>query len=68
MSSYRARFSPTTGATSTGMPPIELWGVAQTDRRAAKARSAKARARRRAKREAKGRGMTLKAYLREKKP
>jgi hypothetical protein len=47
----------------TGLPPVELWGVA-SGRPRQRARGEAARARRRAKRAAKKRGVTLKSYLR----
>jgi hypothetical protein len=64
VNSYRTRFSPLGGAVSAGMPPNELWGVSERDRRVPRQRGSAARARRRAKALARSRGVTLKAYLR----
>ena len=55
-----------------GLPPEELWGVAQRDlcppKHGTVRRGEKARARRRAKRAAASRRQALKAYLREVQP
>lgn len=61
----RSAWSQQPNDVSMGMPPIELWGVATRDMsKPRRKRGAKACARRRAKRAAKRKGVTLKSYLR----
>lgn len=64
--SARTRFSEIkSNHVAAGMHPSELWGFAQRDMwEPRRNRSAKAQARRRAKRAAKSQGVTLKSYLR----
>jgi hypothetical protein len=66
----RTRFSSIHGPDlGMGIHPVEGWGVAERDPRprwrGEVRRSARVRARRLAKRHARARGMTLKAYLRQ---
>lgn len=61
----RSAWSQQPNDASWGTHPSELWGVAARDMsKPRRKRSDKARARRRAKRAAKGQGVTLKSYLR----
>jgi hypothetical protein len=62
----RGRFSPLGDSkfTSEGMPPSELWGVAQRDHgKPRRKRSMSAAARRRARKAAKRAGVSLKLWL-----
>lgn len=62
---YRTRFSDPRGALGTGLPPEELWGVAERDLgKPRRRRGEAARVRRRAKRAAAKAGVTLKSFLR----
>jgi hypothetical protein len=61
----RARFSDPKGATGQGLAPSELWGAAGEKPKRARGEGAKAR--RRAKRLARAKNVTLKSYLRGRK-
>ena len=62
----RTRFSDgRSGVLGMGLPPDELWGVAQRDMsKPRRVRGVSASARRRARRAAKKKGVTLRSYLR----
>jgi hypothetical protein len=59
----RARFSEPKGQTGQGVDPRELWGIAGEKPKRHRGEGAKAR--RKAKKAAKMKGVTLKSYLRK---
>jgi hypothetical protein len=63
----RSRFSAPHGADmGGGLPPVELWGVSQRDRKnTRRSRSTRVRERRALRRRARARGMTVKALMRQ---